>query len=52
MDETEIQARYHRREFPIDVSSAKGMDKIISRCWTSAYVNAGEILEDLTFVQT
>jgi serine/threonine protein kinase len=46
-DEDEIQARYRRGNFPISVSNASGMDKIISKCWHSQYKLAGDVLKDM-----
>ncbi|OQN95389.1 hypothetical protein B0A48_18637 [Cryoendolithus antarcticus] len=45
--ETEIQGRYLRGEYPVNVAKAVGIDGIIGRCWTSKYTHAHEVLEDL-----
>lgn len=46
-DEDTIQARYGRGEYPIDISQAVDMDKIISKCWHSEYKLAVEVLKDI-----
>jgi len=47
-EEELIQARFRKREYPINVQRATGIYKIILKCWTSAYKNVGEILEDMS----
>lgn len=46
-DEFEIEGRYSRGEFPVDMH-AGGVEKIIWRCWNSTYTSATEILEDIS----
>ena len=46
-EEEAIQARYRRGEFPIDVSRATGMDKIIGKCWNSNYQHTKQVLSDM-----
>jgi serine/threonine protein kinase len=43
-----IRAKFHRGEYPVDVQRATGIYKIILKCWTSAYKNVSEILEDMS----
>jgi serine/threonine protein kinase len=47
IEEELIQARFRKGEYPIDVQRAIGTYKIILKCWTSAYKNVGEILEEM-----
>ena len=46
-DEDTIQARYRRGDYPIDISQAIDMDKIISKCWHLEYKLAVEVLRDM-----
>jgi serine/threonine protein kinase len=47
-EEELIRAKFHREEYPVDVQRATGICKIILKCWTSAYKNVSEILEDMS----
>lgn len=42
-----IQARYRAGQYPIDVSLATNIDKVISKCWTSRYERMTDVLEDM-----
>lgn len=49
-DEAEIESKYRQGEFPIIITNAISVEKIICKCWTLNYANAGEILEDFTLL--
>jgi hypothetical protein len=47
-EEELIRAKFHRGEYPVNVQRATSIYKIILKCWTSAYKNVSEILEDMS----
>ncbi|KAK4614147.1 hypothetical protein CLAFUW4_08727 [Fulvia fulva] len=42
-----IEARFRKRQYPVDLSRESGIDIIIGKCWESEYERAEEILNDM-----
>ncbi|CZT24972.1 uncharacterized protein RCC_10701 [Ramularia collo-cygni] len=49
-DEAEIESKYRKGDFPVITTNVISVDKIIYKCWTLAYANAREILDDFTLL--